>query len=77
MIRKIRICLAILAILITIAAVRISQQSWAEKQRARETQDALRKTVEFLKPDTAGDLRFGKPKPSDTALPAVPTPTAP
>ena len=77
MIRKLRLVLAVLAILITIAAVRISQQSWAEKQRAREAQDALRKTVEFLKPDTASDLRFGKPKPSDTALPAVPTPTAP
>lgn len=77
MIRKLRICLAVLAILITIAAVRISQQSWSEKQRAREAQDALRKTVEFLKPDTASDLRFGKPKPPGTALPAVPTPATP
>lgn len=77
MIRKLRLVLAVLAILITIAAVRISQQSWAEKQRAREVQDALRKTAEFLKPDTESDLRFGKPKPSGSALPAVPTPATP
>ena len=73
MIRKLRLILAVLAILITIAAVRISQQSWAEKQRAREAREALRKAAEFLKPDTASDLRFGKPKPSGSALPAVPT----
>lgn len=77
MIRKLRLVLAVLAILITIAAVRISQQSWAEKQRAREAQDALRKAAEFLKPDTASDIRFGKPKPSGTTLPAVPAPIAP
>ena len=77
MIRKLRFILAVLAILITIAAVRVSQQSWAEKQRAREAREALRKAAEFLKPDTASDLRFGKPKPSDAALPAVPTPVTP
>ena len=77
MIRKLRLILAILAILITIAAVRISQQSWAEKERAREAREALRKAAEFLKPDTASDLRFGKPKPSGSALPAVPTPATP
>ena len=77
MIRKVRRILAVLAILITIAAVRISQQSWVEKQRAREAREALRKAAEFLKPDTESDIRFGKPESSDTALPAVPTPTAP
>jgi len=77
MIRKVRLILAVLAILITIAAVRISQQSWAEKQRAREAREALRKAAEFLKPDTASDLRFGKPKPSGSALPAAPTQAAP
>jgi hypothetical protein len=77
MIRKLRLVLTVLAILITIAAVRVSQQSWAEKQRAREAHDALRKAAEFLKPDTAGDIRFGKAKPSGTALPAAPTPTTP
>lgn len=77
MIRKLRLGLAVLAILITIAAVRVSLQARAEKQRADETRNALRKSVEFLKPDTASDLRFGKPKPSDTALPLAPTPTAP
>ena len=77
MIRKLRLILAVLAILITIAAVRISQQSWAEKQRAREAREALRKSAEFLKPDTASDLRFGKPKPSGSTLPAVPTPATP
>ena len=77
MIRKIRLILTVLAILITIAAVRVSQQSWAEKQRAREAREALRKTAEFLKPDTASDLHFGTPKPSGSALPAVPTPATP
>ena len=77
MIRKVRLILAVLAILITIAAVRISQQSWAEKQRAREAREALRKAAEFLKPDTASDLRFGKPKSSGSALPAAPTQAAP
>ena len=77
MIRKLRLVLTVLVILITIAAVRVSQQSWAEKQRADEARNALRKSAEFLKPDTANDIRFGKPKPSGTALPAVPTPTAP
>ena len=77
MIRKVRLILVVLAILITIAAVRISQQSWAEKERAREAREALRKAAEFLKPDTASDLRFGKPKPSGSALPVVPTPATP
>ena len=77
MIRKLRLGLAVLVILITIAAVRVSLQARAERQRADEARNALRKSVEFLKPDTASDIRFGKPKPSGTALPAVPTPTAP
>ena len=77
MIRKLRLILAVFAILITIAAVRISQQSWAEKQRAREAREALRKAAEFLKPDTESDIRFGKQKPSGSALPAVPTPAMP
>lgn len=77
MIRKLRLILAVLAILITIAAVVVSLQARAGKQRADEARNALRKSAEFLKPDTAGDLRFGKSKPSGTALPAVPAPTAP
>ena len=77
MIRKLRLVLAVLAILITIAAVRISQQSWAEKQRAREAREALRKAAEFLKPDTASDIRFGKSKPSAAAPTVTPTPATP
>ena len=77
MIRKVRLILVVLVIVITIAAVRVSQQSWAEKQRAREAHEALRKAAEFLQPDTASDLRFGKPKPSGSPMPAVPTPATP
>jgi hypothetical protein len=33
--------------------------------------------VEFLRPDTTNDIRFGKPKQSGTPQPATPTPTAP
>ena len=77
MIRKLRLVLLILVVLITSAAVWVSLYTAAEKKRASEAHDALRKSVEFLNPDTTSDIRFGKPKPSGTPQPATPTPTAP
>ena len=77
MIRKLRFVRLILVVLITIAAVWVSLYTVAEKKRASEAHDALRKSVEFLNPDTTSDIRFGKPKLSGTPLPASPTPTAP
>ena len=76
MIPKLRLVLLVIVALITSAAICVSLYARAEKKRASEAHSALRKSVEFLKPDTTSDLRFGKPKPSDTALPAVPAPTA-
>ena len=71
MIRQLRL------LLLLIAAAIIAASVWAllayrtnSQKHARETRDALRKTAEFLKPDTTSDLRFGRPK-------ATPTPTAP
>ena len=71
MIRQLRL------LLLLIAAAIIASSVWAllsyranSLKQARETHDALRKTAEFLTPDTTSDLRFGKPK-------ATPTPNAP
>ena len=77
MIRKLRLVLLVLVALITSAAVWVSLHTGVEKKRASEAHNALRKAVEFLKPDTTSDIRFGKPKPSGTPTPATPTPTAP
>lgn len=46
----------------------------AERQRTTaEARTAIRKTVEFLKPDIASDLRFGKTAVAKTvATPAIP-----
>jgi uncharacterized protein (UPF0333 family) len=77
MIRKLRLVLLILVVLITGAAVWVSLYAGSENKRASEARNALRKAVEFLKPDTTSDIRFGKPKPSGTPAPATPTPTAP
>jgi hypothetical protein len=77
MIRKLRLVLLILVALITGAAVWVLLYTGAEKKRGSEAHDSLRKAIEFLKPDTTSDIRFGKPKPSGTPAPATPTPTAP
>ncbi len=77
MIRKLRLVLLILVVLITSAAVWVLLYTGAEKKRATETLNALRKSVEFLKPDTTSDIRFGGPKRSGTSPPATPAPTAP
>jgi len=77
MIPKLRLVLLVIVALITSAAICVSLYTRAEKKRASEAHSALRKSVEFLKPDTTSDLRFGKPKPSGTPVPATPTPTAP
>ena len=37
-----------------------SRAAKQQQQQAVETQAALRKTAEFLKPDTTSDIRFGK-----------------
>jgi len=77
MIRRLQVILLILVVLITSAAVCVLLYTGAEKKRASETLNALRKSVEFLKPDTMSDIRFGGPKRSGTPPPATPTPTAP
>ena len=71
MIRQLRLLLLLIAVSIIAASV------WAllayrsdSLKHARETHDALRKTAEFLKPDTTSDIRFGNPQPT-------PTPTTP
>jgi hypothetical protein len=71
MIRQLRLVLLLVAIAIIAASVLALLSYRADSQRrAHETHYGLRKTAEFLKPDTTSDLRFGKPK-------ATPTPTAP
>ena len=73
MIRRLRLVLLLFVALITGAAVWALLCTRAENQRADEVHSALRKAAEFLKPDTTGDLRFGKPNPSGTPAPAAPT----
>lgn len=71
MIRRLRFVLMLVAVAIIAASVWALLSYRAERQRhSREAHDALRKTAEFLKPDTTSDLRFGKPQ-------ATPTPHAP
>ena len=77
MIPKLRLVLMLIVALITSAAICVSLYTRAEKQRASDARSALRKSVEFLKPDTTSDIRFGNPKTSGTPVPATPTPTAP
>jgi cbb3-type cytochrome oxidase subunit 3 len=77
MIRTLRLVLLVLVVLITSAAVWVSLYTGAEKKRASEAQNALRRSGEFLQPDTTNDIRFGKPKQSGKPQPATPTPTAP
>ena len=67
MIRQLRV------LLLLIAAAIIAASIWAllsyrtdSLKHARETHDALRKTAEFLKPDTTSDIRFGKPQATPT-----------
>ena len=71
MIRQLRLLLLLAAFAIIAASVWALVSYRAEQRKhTRETHEALRKTVEFLKPDTTSDLRFGKPQ-------ATPTPNAP
>jgi len=71
MIQRLRIVLVLVAVAIIAASVWALLAYRAESQkRARETNGALRKTAEFLQPDIASDLRFGKPK--TTPAPAAP-----
>ena len=67
MIRQLRL------LLLLIAAGMIAASVWAllayradSLKHAHETHDALRKTAEFLKPDTTSDIRFGKPQATPT-----------
>ena len=75
MIQKLRWVLIVLVAVIIGAAVWSGLRSRAAKQQqqqAVETQAALRKTVEFLKPDTTSDIRFGKKAAGPTPKPAGP-----
>ena len=67
MIRQLRFVLLLVAVAIIAASVWALLSYRTESlKHARETHDALRKTAEFLKPDTTSDLRFGKPKATPT-----------
>ena len=72
MIRKLRWALLFAVALIACATVWVLLRPRIERQRQSvEMREALRKTAEFLKPDTKSDLRFGK-KASGTTPPATP-----
>jgi hypothetical protein len=74
---KIGLTLLVIASVLIGAAVWISRLDRAERQRQfTETQNALRKTVEFLTPDTGSDLRFGKKGPA-TPPPSTPASAVP
>ncbi len=77
MIRKLRLLLIIAGVLIVAAAVTALVSSRASARRSGEAQAALRKAVEFLKPDTTSDLRFGRGKSSGVAQPTTPAPAKP
>ena len=67
MIRQLRLLLLLMAAAIIAASVWALLSYRADSlQHARETHDALRKTAEFLKPDTTSDIRFGKPQATPT-----------
>ncbi len=67
MIGQLRFVLLLVAIAIIAASVWALLSYRADSQKhARETHDALRKTAEFLKPDSTSDIRFGKPKATPT-----------
>ena len=67
MIRQLRFVLLLVAVAIIAASVWALLSYRADSlKNARESHDALRKTAEFLKPDTTSDLRFGKPKATPT-----------
>ncbi|MEO8352769.1 MAG: hypothetical protein ABI680_13620 [Chthoniobacteraceae bacterium] len=71
MIRRLRIVFVIAVLAIIVATIwEIMSNREESRRRESETQSALRKTAEFLKPDTTSDLRFGKPK-------SAPSPTTP
>ena len=73
MIQKLRLVLIVLVIAIVCAAVWSGLRSRVEKQRqVVETREALRKTTEFLKPDTTSDIRFGKKAGGPTPAPTGP-----
>ena len=73
MIQKLRFVLIVLVIAIVCAAVWSGLRSRVEKQRkAVETREALRKTTEFLKPNTTSDIRFGKKASGPTPAPTGP-----
>ena len=67
MIRQLRLLLLLMAAAIIAASVWALLSYRADSlKHARETHDALRKTAEFLKPDTTSDIRFGKPQATPT-----------
>ena len=76
MIRKLQWILLLSVALIICATVWVLLRPKIERQRQSvEMREALRKTAEFLKPDTTSDLRFGK-KASGATPPATPEPAS-
>jgi type II secretory pathway pseudopilin PulG len=75
------ILLLLLLALLTVTAVLLVLRQHGTEQHERESQalqhasnaqDALRKTAEFLMPDTKSDIRFGKSKSAATASASTP-----
>lgn len=84
MIQTKHLLLLILLAFVTVTTAAVVLHQRREQQRVRElraqqhasdTQTALRKTAEFLMPDTKSDIRFGKPRSSAPA--STPTPATP
>ncbi len=74
---KVRLTLLVIASVLIGVAVWVSRLNRAEREkRMTEAQESLRKTVEFLKPDTTSDLRFGR-KASATPASSTPAPEVP
>ena len=74
---QVRVTLLIIASVLIGIAVWVSRLNRMERERRMgDAQKALSKAAEFLKPDTASDLRFGR-KASATPTPSTPAPTVP
>ena len=77
MIQKLRLVLFVLVAVMIGATVWVLLRPKVEQKRqAVETREAVRKTAEFLTPDTKSDIRFGK-KADGPTPPATPAPAGP
>jgi len=70
------IAITVASVLITYRAAERRRHDKAARQHSLESRDALSKGVQFLKPDTNNDLRFGNAKSKSANPQLTPTPTA-